>query len=327
MKHPIFFLAVLFLSYQLQAAGNDSTVLYPVPDSVKAVSYLATITVQSFMEKKELNAGIRTDQVTLALESDKNARSIVFEFPKTASVVSRGLNVETEGKGELEWEYDWLVNQNYKLFIAAAADSAANYVLYSGYIWLPVESKWKLIGTCKIQGQRHTIRKPSSFYSTGKKKPIQVGFTEAWVQRSNGSWKNLDGRQQLNPQVNLFSHIDSVEQFGIDEKIIRQSIEDGHWKLTEHPEGIFYRVVLEGKGNQVSVDDTVSAFYKLTLLHDTAIVDQARDKPATFPLNRLIKGWQIGVPLLKVGGKLILVIPSALAYSIRTRSPRIPPNS
>jgi FKBP-type peptidyl-prolyl cis-trans isomerase len=57
------------------------------------------------------------------------------------------------------------------------------------------------------------------------------------------------------------------------------------------------------------------------------VFDQTNDKPATFPLNRLIKGWQIGLPACKVGGKIHLVIPSSLAYSIRTRSPKIPPNS
>jgi FKBP-type peptidyl-prolyl cis-trans isomerase len=41
----------------------------------------------------------------------------------------------------------------------------------------------------------------------------------------------------------------------------------------------------------------------------------------------LIRGWQIGVPLCKVGGKIRLVIPSNLAYSIRTRAAKIPPNS
>ena len=39
------------------------------------------------------------------------------------------------------------------------------------------------------------------------------------------------------------------------------------------------------------------------------------------------QGWQLGVPLCKVGGKIKLVIPSALAYSVRTRAPKIPPNS
>jgi FKBP-type peptidyl-prolyl cis-trans isomerase len=31
--------------------------------------------------------------------------------------------------------------------------------------------------------------------------------------------------------------------------------------------------------------------------------------------------------LVRTGGKLKLVIPSGLAYSIRTRAPKIPPNS
>ena len=57
------------------------------------------------------------------------------------------------------------------------------------------------------------------------------------------------------------------------------------------------------------------------------LVPQALYKPATFPLNRLIKGWHIGVPLCKVGGKIKLVIPSGLGYSVRTRAAKIPPNS
>ncbi|MBA4197680.1 MAG: hypothetical protein C0459_09020 [Chitinophaga sp.] len=40
-----------------------------------------------------------------------------------------------------------------------------------------------------------------------------------------------------------------------------------------------------------------------------------------------MKGWQIGLPLCKVGGTIRLIIPSALAYSIRSRSKAIPPNS
>ena len=52
-----------------------------------------------------------------------------------------------------------------------------------------------------------------------------------------------------------------------------------------------------------------------------------KEKPATFPLKRLIMGWQIGVPLCKIGGKIKIIIPSNLAYSIRTRAAKIPPNS
>ncbi|HEX5262879.1 MAG TPA: FKBP-type peptidyl-prolyl cis-trans isomerase [Phenylobacterium sp.] len=53
---------------------------------------------------------------------------------------------------------------------------------------------------------------------------------------------------------------------------------------------------------------------------------RARNEPATFPLNRLIKGWQEGVPMMRVGETWSFVIPAAIAYGDRDRPP-IPPGS
>lgn len=53
---------------------------------------------------------------------------------------------------------------------------------------------------------------------------------------------------------------------------------------------------------------------------------RARNAPATFPLNRLIKGWQEGVPMMRVGEIWEFVIPSAIAYGDGDRPP-IPPGS
>ena len=68
------------------------------------------------------------------MESDKKEREIVFEFPSSATVVANGLAVKVE-KGELSWNYNWMENENYKLLIATASDSAGNFALYSGYIF------------------------------------------------------------------------------------------------------------------------------------------------------------------------------------------------
>jgi hypothetical protein len=220
--------------------------------------------------------------------------------------------------------------------ISTAGDSAGNFALYSGYVFLPNENKWKLIGTCKISGQWNTLKQPASVYSKPKKTLLTINTKEVWIQRSTGSWKNINPIpiNSVPPVINLYSHIDSLKQIEIEKKTIRTTIliERVHMGDTSNFESnfkddVFFYIMKEGNGKLVSINDTVVAFYKGYLLGDNSVFDQTKDKPATFPLNRLIKGWQIGVPLCKVGGKIKLIIPSNLAYSIRTRAAKIPPNS
>lgn len=47
----------------------------------------------------------------------------------------------------------------------------------------------------------------------------------------------------------------------------------------------------------------------------------ARGEPATFPLTRLIRGWQEGVPLMHVGETYEFAIPAPLAYGYAGRGP------
>ena len=322
MKRISAFTLLAFTFLNSFANNKDSLIYYQLPDSVKAVSFLAEVSVGTITTKKEVFAGIKTDVVKLSLESDKKDKEIVFEFPSSASVVANGLGVKAE-KGELSWNYNWMENESYKLLIATASDSAGNFALYSGYIFLPNEKKWKLIGTCKILGQWNTLKQPATFRSQIKNNSLQLNIHEAWCQRNNGSWKNLLEKNLSFPVVNLFSHVDSLEQLEIDKKLITAANTDAK----NIHDGVYYTILKEGNGRQVSVNDTVSVFYKGYLLSDNSVFDQTKDKPATFPLRRLIMGWQIGVPLCKVGGKIKIIIPSNIGYSIRTRGAKIPPNS
>jgi FKBP-type peptidyl-prolyl cis-trans isomerase FkpA len=77
----------------------------------------------------------------------------------------------------------------------------------------------------------------------------------------------------------------------------------------------------------VQLTDTVVVHYKGWLFSNGSVFDETKEKQATFPLARLIRGWQIGVPQCKVGGKIRLFIPSGSAYGIRTFATDIPPNS
>ena len=327
MKNSLVIASSLLLSSFINAADKDSTVNYKLPDSVKVVQFMAEINVQTISTKKEVFAGIKTDAVKLSLESDKNEKEIVFEFPESSKVMATGLNVDTGEKGEIEFDYNWSVNETYKLLIAQATDSAGNFSVYSGYVFLPKENKWKLIGTCKIEGRWNTIQSPATFFSANKKASLPTSFGQVWCQRQNGSWKNMKEETQPVPVINLFGHVDSIRQREIDIKLITDKIVAGNSSEKAMSDGIYYTMMKEGTGRQVSVNDTVTVFYKGYLFANDSVFDQTKDKPATFPLKRLIKGWQTGLSLCKVGGKIKLIIPSDMSYSIRTRAAKIPPNS
>ncbi|HET6768892.1 MAG TPA: FKBP-type peptidyl-prolyl cis-trans isomerase [Chitinophagaceae bacterium] len=326
MKQFLTFEFLLFTFLSVSANNKDSLIYYPLPDSVNAVSFLADISVGTITTKREVVAGIRTDVVKLSLEADKKEREVVFEFPAGAAVMAAGHGIDVE-KDELSWRHEWEENKEYRLMIATAGDSAGNFALYTGYIFLPNEKKWKLIGTCKISGQWNSLKQPAVFHSRVKKDPLLISIDEVWCQRSNGSWKNLSQKNLVTPVVSLLSHVDSLEQFRIDTQIIHQAVSENKIDAKQFHSNIYYTIMKEGTGRQVAADDTVTIYYKGYLLRDGSLFDETKDKPATFPLKRLIVGWQVGVPLCKVGGKIRIIIPSALAYSIRTRAAKIPPNS
>jgi len=322
-------LIILVFAFFISFSQKDNTLNYPLPDSVKAGSFLVDISVLPIVTNKEISIGIKTDVVKLSLEAHKKEREIVFEFPPGSTVMATGIAIKKE-KDEFSWKYKWTEKENYKLMIATAGDSAGNFALYSGYVFLPKEKKWKLIGTCKISGQWNTINQPAVF--TSRTRTLQIKINEVWCQRRNGSWKNLSENKDPLPIVNLYSHVDSLEQLSGDKKYIEYALQtSGRFHrdslLYKEHNGIYYAKMKEGAGRQVSVNDTVTAFYKGYLFGDLSVFDETKDKPATFPLKRLIMGWQIGVPLCKIGGKIKIIIPSDLAYSIRTRAAKIPPNS
>ena len=130
----------------------------------------------------------------------------------------------------------------------------------------------------------------------------------------------------LPPVIDYYKNADSAAQAAADQQAIFAAIVAGQADTTGSKDGVYYKILKEGNGGSIQVSDTVVAFYKGYLLNGE-VFDETKDKPATFPLNRLIKGWQIAVPQCKVGGKIRLYIPSGLAYTIRSRSPKIPPNS
>jgi FKBP-type peptidyl-prolyl cis-trans isomerase FkpA len=83
--------------------------------------------------------------------------------------------------------------------------------------------------------------------------------------------------------------------------------------------GLQYEVLKNGEGSKPIATDTVTVNYLGTLLDGTEFDSSfSRNKPATFPLNRVIKGWTEGVQLMNVGAKYKFYVPADLAYGARS---------
>lgn len=94
------------------------------------------------------------------------------------------------------------------------------------------------------------------------------------------------------------------------------------------PSGLQYEVITEGTGAKPSANNNVTCHYHGTL-PDGTVFDSSvkRGQPATFPLNRVIKGWTEGLQLMSVGSKWRFFIPPHLAYGERQTGAHIGPNS
>lgn len=91
--------------------------------------------------------------------------------------------------------------------------------------------------------------------------------------------------------------------------------------------GLYYVVEQEGTGAQATAGKTVSVHYTGTLA-DGKKFDSSydRNQPISFVLGQgqVIKGWDEGIAMMKVGSKVKLIIPSNLGYGDQGYPPVIP---
>lgn len=330
MKSRLFLFFPLLLSLSSQANFKDSLIAYPLHDSVKAVQVITEVSVQSMEPKKWCRLSLTTDIGSITMFGSGKYRGFDFTVSSRLNNLQRGLNTGFSLKDHrIIFDYNWEAGESYKLLISQATDSASGVTVCSGYVFLPRDGKWKFIGSGIINRWHPSLLQPSLRITGHKKQNLLFSQGPAWAQRTSGSWKLLrdENPQLVPPVINLAGHTDSLQQRQIENKIIHDSIAAGKTDAIQQEQGVYYHIINPGTGRMVSVEDTVTVYYKGYLFSNGQIFDQTGEKPARFPLKRLIRGWQIGVPLLKTGGKIKLVIPSDLAYAIRTRAAKIPPNS
>jgi peptidylprolyl isomerase len=89
--------------------------------------------------------------------------------------------------------------------------------------------------------------------------------------------------------------------------------------VLETASGLQYQVLQKGEGSEYpNANTTVKVHYHGSLLNGTVFDSSVeRNKPISFSLNQVIKGWTEGVQLMVVGDKFKFFIPSELAYGNR----------
>jgi FKBP-type peptidyl-prolyl cis-trans isomerase len=94
--------------------------------------------------------------------------------------------------------------------------------------------------------------------------------------------------------------------------------------FTKTTTGLYYKIGQPGTGSPITADSTIVANYTGKLLNGVIFDRAVAGSEATFKLNSLVKGWREGIPLIKQGGSIRLIIPSTLGYGLDGSSPSVP---
>lgn len=97
------------------------------------------------------------------------------------------------------------------------------------------------------------------------------------------------------------------------------------------PKKLVVKDLIKGTGPVATANSTVTVQYVGVLYKNGKQFDASWNdgsgKPVSLQLSSVIKGWQEGIPGMRVGGRRELIIPSSLGYGAAGSPPKIPPNS
>lgn len=96
------------------------------------------------------------------------------------------------------------------------------------------------------------------------------------------------------------------------------------------PADVIKEDLVVGTGAEAKDGDKVKVHYTGKLLKNNKVFDSSVGKQpfaVTIGEGGVIKGWDLGLPGMKVGGKRKLTIPSKFGYKETGSPPKIPPNA
>ncbi|MBP3043135.1 FKBP-type peptidyl-prolyl cis-trans isomerase [Arthrobacter jiangjiafuii] len=156
----------------------------------------------------------------------------------------------------------------------------------------------------------------------GAEQPTQVMILNVLSTQDTVTGLSPDEAAARNAEGNLLMSSDDVAALDSEGKLPKVTFgEDGVPSVeipegVEEPEKLIVKVLEEGDGAALAETGTVTANYLGVSLRDGSTFDSSyeRGEPAEFPLAEVIPGWTYGLAGQKAGSKVLLVLPSELAY-------------
>ena len=142
---------------------------------------------------------------------------------------------------------------------------------------------------------------------------VRVVFPSTLGFGRNGSGV-FEGNEVLDSELEF---IDVKTQPELEDVLINRFIVDNSLTgFTKLPSGVYYKIITPGSGiDEVKSTSTITAAYTGRLLNGTIFDSATKEMAFTTKLDGgIISGWKETIPLIKKGGKLRILIPSASAY-------------
>jgi FKBP-type peptidyl-prolyl cis-trans isomerase len=112
-----------------------------------------------------------------------------------------------------------------------------------------------------------------------------------------------------------------------EQTLIQKYIKDNNLTVTTTlPNGLIYIETQAGSGDSPADGKKVKVNYTGKLLDGSVFDSSAGGEPLEFTIGRreVIQGWDSGIPLMKTGGKAILIVPSKIGYGPQAMGDKIP---
>ena len=106
---------------------------------------------------------------------------------------------------------------------------------------------------------------------------------------------------------------DEENQSEIDQKIITAFIADNGLDAQNVGGGLYFVDEQTGTGQSPTESSTVRVAYR-GYFTNGQVFDESSTAGVVFGLNQVIRGWTLGIPHFKEGGRGKLLIPSEMAY-------------